>query len=89
MNQLSTAKLTCAPRRHVLASALLAAGASATPGLPTSALAATPGGDAPPLAQAPRPLVFPPISVQRLTNGLALIVAQRRGLPLEIGRAHV
>ena len=89
MNQLSTAKLTCAPRRHVLASALLAAGASAAPALPTSALAATPGGDAPPLAQAPRPLVFPPISVQRLANGLALIVAQRHGLPLVTARLLV
>ena len=82
MSQSSCANLTSAQRRHVLTSALLAAGAAATLALPNSSRAATPGEDAPPLAQAPRALVFPPLSMQRLANGLELIVAQRPGLPL-------
>jgi zinc protease len=46
------------------------------------AAAATPGVDAPPEAQAPRPIVVPTLHEHRLPNGLTLVVAPRRDLPL-------
>ena len=46
------------------------------------ATAATPGADAPPLAQPPSAIVLPPMHESRLANGLGLIVVPRRGLPV-------
>ncbi len=42
----------------------------------------TPGLDAPPLPQPPRPLVLPPVSQHTLANGLVVLVAPRPGLPV-------
>lgn len=58
--------------------AMLATSAAALP----SAWAATPGLDAPPLPLPARPVVLPPLHEQRLANGLTLIAAPRRGVPL-------
>ncbi len=44
--------------------------------------AATPGVDAPPLAQPARTVLIPPLHEHRLANGLSLLVVPRRGLPL-------
>jgi zinc protease len=47
-----------------------------------AAIAATPGVDSPPAAQPPRPLVIPPLVEHTLANGLTVVVASRRELPL-------
>lgn len=69
-----------APRLLPLAALLLAA---------LGAHAATPGVDAPPEAQPPRPAVLPPMPEQRLPNGLRVIVAPRSDIPLVSARLLV
>jgi zinc protease len=69
-----------APRLLPLAALLLAA---------LSARAATPGVDAPPDPQPPRPIVLPPMPEQRLPNGLRVIVAPRSDIPLVSARLLV
>ena len=44
--------------------------------------AATPGVDAPPQPGPPRPVVVPPLSDERLPNGMRVIVVPRGGVPL-------
>ncbi|WP_395702725.1 M16 family metallopeptidase [Aquabacterium sp.] len=46
------------------------------------ALAATPGVDAPPPPQTPRPVVVPAFEQQQLANGLTLVVAPRHETPV-------
>jgi zinc protease len=61
-------------KRTVLA--LLVAGAAVW------AHAATPGVDAPPEPGPPRPVVVPPLSDERLPNGMRVVVVPRGGVPL-------
>ncbi|NML13834.1 M16 family metallopeptidase [Azohydromonas caseinilytica] len=69
------------PRLRLLPAALLLVSAVAR--------AATPGVDAPPEAQPPRPVVLPPMPEERLPNGLRVIVAPRTDLPLVSARLLV
>lgn len=46
------------------------------------ALAATPGVDAPPESAPPRPVVVPPITEHQLPNGVMVVIAPRRDVPL-------
>lgn len=76
---------TLNPRRALLratlglAPGLLSAGAL---WLPRPGLAATPGIDAPPEPQPPRPVQVPPLHEARLANGLTVITAPQPALPL-------
>ena len=56
---------------------------------PTLAHAATPGVDAPPEPGPQRPLVVPGVLVQRLANGLNLLVVPRGALPLVTAALYV
>ncbi|MBP6898658.1 MAG: insulinase family protein [Burkholderiaceae bacterium] len=68
-------------RRHLLGLGTGAVGAGLW--LPTGGLwAATPGVDAPPEPQPPRPVLMPALHTQRLDNGLTVITAPRHDLPL-------
>jgi zinc protease len=72
-----------APRLPAAAAALLCALCT------LAARAETPGVDAPPDPQPPRPAVLPPMPEQRLPNGLRVIVAPRSGIPLVSARLLV
>ena len=66
-----------APARRLLRAAMALALAGVF-----GAQAATPGVDAPPEPGPPRAVSVPPISEQRLANGLRVVVAPRRDVPL-------
>jgi zinc protease len=65
--------------RLAVLAALTGASWAATPG---AVFAATPGVDSPPAAQPQRPLVIPPLIEHSLANGLTVVIASRRELPL-------
>ena len=70
-------------RRALALAATVPAGLSAALlGGSGTALAATPGIDAPPLPQAQRPLLLPAFDSFQLPNGLSVVLVQRPALPV-------